>query len=261
MTKSAKELAFLRDLYVSGDWTERFTNIFDENFKFSKEKNLLYFNAGTGNHVLALRAKLAEKIEIDAVCENQELLKISQAKADIVKAKINFTTAPAAKKYDLVIGNASFVSPQKIESLVKKLTDYSRKEVIIFLPTAGSFGEIFSFLWEAFFNLDLIENGTQVERLIAELPTDFRIEEILQNAGLTKVKNFNKNEIFEFKNGSEFINSPLIADFLLPQWLDFLPEKEKKKITRKLIKIIDQEDGTLSFRFSVKANLFGGIKE
>ncbi|MEJ7699932.1 MAG: hypothetical protein WKF71_09855 [Pyrinomonadaceae bacterium] len=38
MSKSQKELAFLRDLYIETDWTERFTNIFDENFKFSGEK-------------------------------------------------------------------------------------------------------------------------------------------------------------------------------------------------------------------------------
>ena len=136
MTKSAKELAFLRDLYVSGDWTERFTNIFDQNFKFSDENNLLYYHAGTGNHVLALRDKLDQKINIDAVCENEGLLHIAQAKADVIKAKVNFTTTKPTKKYDLVIANASFVPPSEIGKFIEKIIGFSKNEVVFFLPTA-----------------------------------------------------------------------------------------------------------------------------
>jgi hypothetical protein len=260
MAKTAKELAFLQDLYVSTDWTERFTNIFDESFKFSNEKNLLYFNAGTGDHVLALREKLDEKIEIDAVCENKALLQIAQAKADLIKAKVNFTTTAPNKNYDLVIVDASFVPPNQIKELVKKMTDYSNHEAGIFLPTAGSFGEIFSFLWETFFNLDLTKKSSEIERLILDLPTVFRVEEMLEEADLNKVKSFTKNEVFEFANASEFINSPLIADFLLPAWLDFLPKKEQKKTIEQLVQTIEENEGALQFRFSVKATLSGGVK-
>jgi hypothetical protein len=244
MTKSAKELAFLRDLYVSGDWTERFTNIFDEHFSFSDEKRVLYLNAGTGNHAIALREKLDEKAELYAVCENEELQHIAQAKADAIKAKIEFTTDAPARKFDAVLANASFVLPK----------------VIFFLPTAGSFGEIFSFLWETFFNLDLAEKGTEVERLISELPTVSQLEETMQKIGLKKVTSISKNEIFEFENGAEFINSPLIDSFLLPHWLSFLTEKEREKVSKKLVQTIDEDDGTMSFRFSVKATLVSGTK-
>ena len=34
MAKTPKELAFLRDLYISGDWTRRFTDLIDKNFDF-----------------------------------------------------------------------------------------------------------------------------------------------------------------------------------------------------------------------------------
>jgi uncharacterized FlaG/YvyC family protein len=260
MTKSAKELAFLRDLYVSGDWTERFTNIFDEHFSFSDEKRVLYLNAGTGNHALALREKLDQKSEIHAVCENEELQHIAQAKADAIKAKIEFTTDAPARKFDAVFANASFVLPKDIHNFVQKIADYSTKDVIFFLPTAGSFGEIFSFLWETFFNLDLVENGAEVERLISELPTVSQIEQTMQKCGLKQVKSFIKNEIFEFENGAEFINSPLIDSFLLPHWLSFLTEKEREKVSKKLVQTIDEDDGTMSFRFSVKATLVSGTK-
>ncbi len=71
MSKSQKELAFLRNLYVETDWTKRFTDLFDDNFKFSEEQKFLYVNAGTGNHALALREKLDENSELWAMPENQ----------------------------------------------------------------------------------------------------------------------------------------------------------------------------------------------
>ena len=80
MSKTEKELAFLRDLYVETDWTERFTNLLDENFKFSGEEKILYVNAGAGNHALALREKLDDEIEIFGVSESQELLNIPAPK-------------------------------------------------------------------------------------------------------------------------------------------------------------------------------------
>ncbi|HEX8638614.1 MAG TPA: hypothetical protein VF692_11165, partial [Pyrinomonadaceae bacterium] len=132
--------------------------------------------------------------------------------------------------------------------------------VAFFLPTAGSFGEIFSFLWETLLETDLLEKSENIERLITEIPT---IEDVLEEAkrlGLTKIEHSTEIEIFEYKNGAEFVDAPLLADFLLPAWLDFLTEKEKTKASKKLAELIDQEDGELTFRFSVKNTLFSGEK-
>lgn len=260
MTKSQKELAFLRDLYISNDWTERFTNIFDDNFKFSKREEILYFNAETGNHALALCKKLKDKIPITAVCENKEMQRIAQAKADIIKANVTFTNDAPVKTFDTVLANASFVHPQDLTNFIEKINSYAAKQVAVFLPTAGSFGEIFSFLWETFFNLELMEKGTEIERLIADLPNTWQIEEMMQTLGLTSVECITKNELFDFKDGTEFINSPLINKFLLPNWLNFLAGKEQKKVLKNLVKVIDQDDQDLSFCFSVKATLVTGLK-
>ena len=103
MSKTQKELAFLRDLYIETDWTERFTNLFDDNFKFTKEEKVLYVNAGTGSHALALRKKLKEKVELFAASETKELLKLAQAKADAVKADVQFSTDFPKGKFDAVL--------------------------------------------------------------------------------------------------------------------------------------------------------------
>jgi ubiquinone/menaquinone biosynthesis C-methylase UbiE len=261
MSKTEKELAFLRDLYLENDWTQRFAEIFDKNFKFNKEEKILYVNAGTGTHALVLREKLDDKKEVFGLFENEETLKIAQAKADAVNADVNFSDKLPAGTFDAVLADASLVKPANFNDFLSAIVQLSKDQVAVFLPTKGSFGEIFSFLWETLFDLGLAEKGSEVENLINELPTVEDVKEKAESLGLSKIETVTKIENFDFKNGAEFVESPLVADFLFPGWFGFLSEKEKEKVSKKLAKLVDDEDGSLSFRFSVKATLLVGEKK
>lgn len=261
MSKTEKELAFLRDLYIETDFTERFTNLLDDNFKFSDEKNILYINSGAGNHALALREKLDREVEIFGVSETQELLNIARAKADSIQSNVDFSIVLPAEKFDAVLADASFVRPNELKKFLTKIIDASKKQVAVFLPTAGSFGEIFSLLWETFLNADLLDKGAEVERLIIEIPTVSKLEELAGNLNLTKVETMTKSELFEFETSSEFINAPLIADFLLPAWLDFLSENERERVEKTLAQTVDEDCQEMKFLFSVKATLLVGEKK
>ncbi|HEY0657768.1 MAG TPA: hypothetical protein VGD05_04810, partial [Pyrinomonadaceae bacterium] len=103
MSKTQKELAFLRDLYLENDWTLRFAELFDKNFKFAKEEKILYLNAGTGTHVLLLRKKLKDNKEVFGFFESKETLKIAQAKADIIKADVKFSDVAPNEIFDMVL--------------------------------------------------------------------------------------------------------------------------------------------------------------
>jgi ubiquinone/menaquinone biosynthesis C-methylase UbiE len=260
MNKSQKELAFLRNLYIETDWTQRFTNLFDDNFKFSDEQKFLYVNAGTGNHALALREKLDENSELWAMPENKELLNIAKAKADAVKADISFFSDFPAEKVDAVLADVSFMRPTELKNFLAEIIKLSNKQVMFFLPTAGSFGDIFSYLWETLLNADLLEKEAEIERLITEIPTVSKIKETAENLGLTKLQTETKTEFFEFESGEDFINSPLADDFLFPGWLTFLDEKERKKVKEKLAQTIDADSDRINFSFSVKATLIVGEK-
>ena len=263
MTKTQKELAFLRDLYIDEEWTLRFTDLVDKHIGFAKEEKLLYINAGTGNHALALSKKLGKDAEFSATAENKEVLTIARDKAVAVRAAIDFSM----KRFDdesfsAVIADASFVRPAALQEFVAeaaRVTETGGK-VAFFTVSAGSFGEIFSLLWEVCFNEDLGEHGALGEELILELPTVSRIEEISENAGLENVETHTSNEIFEYKNGAEFVAAPLVADFLLPVWLQTLSKREQTKAVKQLAKLIDAEDQDLTFRFTVKATLVIGEK-
>lgn len=263
MAKTQKELAFLRDLYIQDDWTRRFTELVDKHIDLSDSENLLYLNAGTGTHALMLDEKYGEKIDIFASCENEDLLAIASDKGLAVKAGVDFSLLRFEDDaFDAVLADASFVRPAGIESAVEDAVRVARTggDVAVVLPSAGSFGEVFSLLWEVFFNEDLAEHGAYAERLISDLPSVSNLEMIAGRAGLVNVQTETVNEVFEFENGAGFVAAPLVVDFLMPAWLEPLDGNEKERVLEKLAQLIDAEDADLTFRFSVKATLLTGEK-
>ena len=264
MAKTRKELAFLRELSINNDWTKRFTDLIDKHVKFSDEENLLYINAGTGDHCLALREKVGRDTVMFATCEDDDILTIARDKAAAIKADVDFSRIRFEdESFDMVLADASFVPSHELEELIDEALRVAKTDakVAMMIVSAGSFGEIFSLLWEVLFNEDLGEHGAAAEKLIAELPTISQAEELAGRAGLVNIKSHTANEVFEYENGAEFISSTLVSDFLLPSWLETLSEKEKELVNGKLSELIDAEDADLTFRFSVKATLLTGEKE
>jgi ubiquinone/menaquinone biosynthesis C-methylase UbiE len=263
MAKTQKELAFLRDLYVNKEWTNRFTDLIDKHVTFDGEENLLYINAGTGDHVFALREKVGDDVAIFATTEDEDILTIAREKAAAVRADVDFSMIRFEdESFDTVLADASFVGKGELTEFVDDAARVARQggTVGVIFVTAGSFGEIFSLLWEVLFNEELGEHGANAERLIAEQPTVSRVEEMAANAGLVNINTHTAVEVFEYDDGAAFISSPLVSDFLIPEWLETLSEDEKEQVTNKLAQLIDVEEADLTFRFSVKATLLTGEK-
>jgi len=264
MAKTERELAFIRDFDITDNWTRRFTDLIDKHVGFKNAENILYINAGTGDHCIAIREKADKDTKVFATCENDELLSIARDKGAATKADIAFSNDGLAEdSFDAVVADGSFTRPNGVAGLMAEAVRAAKPsgDVAVVLPSSGSFGEIFSLLWEVLFNEDLGEHGHAAETMIEEIPSISRIEEMAAEAGLKDVKTELTNETFEFKNGSEFVASPLVADFFLPVWLQTLNEDDRERVTQKLCQLIDEEDGSLSFRFSVKVTLVIGKKE
>ena len=242
----------------------RFTDLIDKHVGFKDAGTILYINAGTGDHCIAIREKVDDKTTMFATCENPELLNIARDKGVATRSAIEFADGDFDDdSFDAVVADASFTRPESIADLIAEAVRVARPggEVGIVLPSAGSFGEIFSLLWEVLFNEDLGEHGHAAEAMISQIPSVSKIEEIAENAGLKDIKTESTTEIFEFENGAEFVGSALVSDFLLPVWLETLSDDDRFRVTEKLVQLIDDEDGSLSFRFSVKATLLIGKKE
>lgn len=261
MAKTQKELAFLREHIIDGIWTQRFTELADQHLDLADAETLLYINAGTGSHALALDERFGEKTDIFALCETDEILAIARDKAAAVGSKVDFSRIRFENDaFDAVIADGSFILTDEAEELIGDAVRLAKSggRIAVFLPTAGSYGEIFSLLWEVL--MDDADHSFDVEALIAGLHSTTRLEEIAKELGMTDIETQTANEIFEFQDGAEFISAPLVQDILLPQWLSGLDVDAAEAAAERLAQLIDKDAGTLSFRFSVKATLLTGKK-
>lgn len=260
MSKTPKELAFLRDLYIETDWTPRFTEIFDGAFKFADEKEILYINAGTGGHAIELRTKLEADVRLKTFSNDIEANILARAKTEVIETDIEFMDEFPRESFDMVIADGSFVPPEEFEEFFRDAVELSDGGVALFVLTAGSFGEIFSVLWESFLNAGLLDRSVELERLISSIPQVSQVEKLAKKLGLKKVKAVARNESFDFANSEEFITSPLVADFLIPGWLNFLEDGERESVLREMGSIIDENADGLSFRFTIKATVLTATK-
>ena len=266
--KSAKELAFLQDLFIAPDWGERFGELIDEHLKLPSEGKALYVAAGTGGHALALQERAGEKVELLCVDENPECLEIAKAKAAATNEQVTFNTARVDKldlpdnSFDLVIGNASLISLRLVRKMFAEMVRVAAPGATIAftLPTYSSFGEFFSIYWEALHNNGLMDHEPDVEQLITQLPTVSDMQQMAEDEGLKDVASWTRIEEFDFESGEQFLSAPLIAEFLMHEWLALVPEDKRAGLFEEISRLINEERHEAEFALSVKATLIVGQK-
>lgn len=265
--KTDKELAFLHDLFVATDWGERFAQLIDEHVKLPKQGLALYVGSGTGGHAIALQER-SGALKFLGVDESPDYLELAQAKATAVKDAAEFRQGKVDKldfednQFNFVIGDGSMVALPRIPSMLAEMARVAKPgaTVAISLPTAGSFGEFYSLYWELLHNCNLQEHESYVEGLITELLTTSELEEIAEHAGLEEVSSWSRIEEFNFDSGERFVNSPLVSDFLMNRWLEFIPEESRECIRQAIPRIVNDDRHDAEFTLSVKATLVAGHK-
>lgn len=267
--KSEKELAFLQDLYVSTDWGERFAEMVDERVALPPKGRMLYVGAGTGGHAMALQERAGSEVTLVCVDESEECLELARAKAMAVSIEPEFRRAQLEDlgfdddQFDLVVGDASLVASERLPEIMAEMVRVAApgSTVALSVVTSSSFGEFFSIYWEALRSAGLEKHEPDVEDLIRELPTTSDVEALAERSGLDEIASWTNIEEFDYESGEEFLNAPLITDFLFKNWLDFLPDAEAKaRVTREIARIIDEERQDMAFALTVKATLITGRK-
>lgn len=267
--KTDKELAFLQDLFIAPDWDERFAELIDEHVPLPKEGRALYAAAGTGGHALALQERGGDKLSLLGVDENSECIELAQAKATATNERTEFRIARLDNLdlpdngFDLVVGNASLVSRARVRKMFSEMVRVASPgaTIALALPTASSFGEFFSIYWEALHNIGLLDHELDVEQLITELPTVTDVEQMAEKEGLKDIASWTRIEEFDYDSGEQFLGSPLVAEFLMQQWLALVPETERADLFSEITRLINEERHEAEFALSVKATLVVGQKE
>lgn len=266
--KSQKELAFLCDIYIATDWGERFAQLVDQHVELPKEGRALYIEAGTGGHALALQERGGARLELLCVDQNEECLEVARAKAIALHEATTFQCESTQSlsfrddRFHLVLANASFILPAGLKQFLSEMVRVTRPggTVAWWLPTFSSFGEFFSIYWEALQNAGIADHAINVERLITDLPEITDAEHWTEDAGASNIASWTSIEEFDFESGEQFLNSPLITDFLLPNWMQSIPEDTHQKIMDELGRIIDEERHSGEFALTLKATLVVGKK-
>ena len=132
--------------------------------------------------------------------------------------------------------------------------------IALTLPTSSSFGEFFSIYWEALHNNGLIDHESDVEQLITELPTVSDVEQLAEDEGLRDVESWTRIEEFDFDSGEQFLSSPLVAEFLMHEWLALVPDDKRAELVDEISRLINEERHEAEFALSVKATLVVGRK-
>lgn len=268
-TKTDKELAFIQDLFIAPDWGERFAELIDEHVKLPNEGRALYVAAGTGSHAMALQERGGSKLSLLCVDENSECIELAQAKATATNEQTEFRIAKLDNldlpdnRFDLVIGNASLVTRPKVRKMFSEMVRVAAPgaTIALALPTSSSFGEFFSIYWEALYNIGLLDRAGHVEQLITGLPTVTDVEQMADAEGLKDIASWTRIEEFDYDTGEQFLSSPLVAEFLMQEWLALVPETDRADLFREITRLINEERHEAEFALSVKATLVVGQKE
>lgn len=268
-TKSDQEMAFLRELFVATDWGERFAVLFDEHIVLPKKGQMLYVASGTGGHAMAMQERAGDDLLLACVDESEETLELARAKAAAVKAEPEFHRAQLEAlpfeddQFDLVVGDASLIAAERLPEMLGEMVRVARPggTVALGLATHSSFGEFFSVYWEALLKAGFEKHEHDVESLITEQPTVSALEKMAEREELESVSTWTNVEEFEYESGEEFMNAPLISDFLLKAWLESLPgEEAQANVAKEVVRIIDDERQDMNFTLTLKATLLTGRK-
>jgi ubiquinone/menaquinone biosynthesis C-methylase UbiE len=265
-----QELAYRYDLFIVPEWRERFDSLVGENITPPEEGRFLDVNCGTGAHAIQMAERLKDKGEVVALDTSRARLNLAEAKAQALKVEgVTFKYGdPAALpfspgEFDAVIGDASMLRSSEIEPMLEEMARVSRPgaPVTIKLATHGSFDEFFSVYWEALYKRGVAEQvWSSLEALINERRTISDAEEMATRAGLHSVNSFTSKEEFLYGGAIEFLDSPLIADVFLSDWLGILDESQRPAVRDQLIEVIEEERAGSPFDVSIKATVLTGVK-
>ena len=267
---SAREEAFVYDLYVAPLWREPFNELLDQEIELPTEGRILEVGCGTGGYAVELSASVGPKLAVIGVDPSEQRLVLARAKAEVRKLEtVEFRTGNldqlelASDEFDLVIGDGSMSPPDGLPQAFSELKRVAKHgATLALLVTArGSFDEFFSIFWETLHVLELDRYTPALESLIQSRPSSTEIKQLAIDSKWRNVRSETVKHRFDFEDANAFLTSPLFQRYFFPEWLEmFQTEAESQAFLQKLEEIIQNDSGDTGFDVSIKATIIVGRK-
>jgi ubiquinone/menaquinone biosynthesis C-methylase UbiE len=265
-----KELAYRYDLLITPEWRDRFDSLVDEKVVLPAEGLFLDLNCGTGAYTLELAGRLRGKGDVVGLDPSEERIELARAKIAVLHLQnVSFDVGGAQGlpfeegEFGAVIGDASMLPAGEIEGLLTEMIRVAKPDgrIVIKMATHGAFDEFFSIYWEALLDCGVVDHTwTALERIIEERLTVSDAEDMAARLGLRGVASFTNKEEFSSDGSKQFLESPIIGDIFLDDWLAIVPEDRRGEIKSRISDIIDRERHGAAFEFSIKATVLTGLK-
>ncbi len=134
--------------------------------------------------------------------------------------------------------------------------------VSLSVASSSSFGEFFSVYWEALASAGYAEQAEGVASLIDGAADRLGL------GGAGAARGARRGRVVDERLRSstsprarEFLDAPLVEDFLLERWLDPLPDEEARaSVLEEVARIIDDDRHEGDFSLTVKATIVVGKK-
>ena len=165
-------------------------------------------------------------------------------------------------QFDLVVGNASLVSPRRVRKMFSEMVRVAgtgrddRARVAdrvqlrrVLFDLLGSFAQHGP-------------DGSRIGRRTVDHRTAHGVGR-RADGGRRRTERrdaWTRIEEFDYESGEQFLNSPLVSEFLMPAWLALVPEDMRAELFHEISRLINEERHEAEFALSVKATLVVGQK-
>jgi ubiquinone/menaquinone biosynthesis C-methylase UbiE len=264
-----RELAYRFDLFIAADWSERFDTIVAEHAEMPKKGRILEINCGTGSRALAVADGL-EDVEVVGTDPSGERIALARAKAQVANAeRVTFVETDAHglafedASFDAVVLDASLVPPPDLGVLATEALRVARREAPVVVKTIlrGSFDEFYSVFWEALHEVEIADDlWPRLEPIVTRLLTFEDAKAALKRVGLRNASPHRTKEEWRFETGEAFLDSPLVTDLFLADWLAIVPADRLEEVRGAIARTIDEARDGAYFYVSVKTLVVVGMR-
>lgn len=230
-------------------WSEPLIEEVAERLPLAESGSMLVAESRCGLLPIRLDARLGEGVRLIALDSSRAMLDQARERADeeAVARQIFFVPQKvdaisyADGVFDVSVCLNGLVTGRQLQEGLAELSRVSASGgyLAVAVPLVSSFGAFYDLLGEAFLAEGQDERAGRLDEFKRTLIEPERLVEVAEEAGLEIEEVVRLSWPLEFRNGTDFLHSPIVRETFFPQWLGMLPSADREPLLRYIGDAID----------------------